>query len=199
MKHTAQAEPSAWSLAEEAPDGIHLGSLRARRQRRLHPVSRTPAETAGGPGWYSHSQGPLTHSSSRGFHPPPLFYMSGYIVDLVCNLFTWSVIFTAFTLHFLYLKTKILDLVYSLCLILSSSLCKVNLELRSPLLWGGACLTAGRGRDLAACLSPRLSTTSGGAALQAPSSLVGTDDEGTLSRACFTSPCDLGWNQCLSY
>ena len=89
MKNTAQAEPSAWSLAEEAPDGIHLGSLRAWSQRRLHPVSRTQAaETAGDPGWYSHSQGPLTHSSSRGFHPPPLFYMSGCIVDLVCNLFT---------------------------------------------------------------------------------------------------------------
>ena len=66
--------------------------------------------------------------------------MSEYIVDLVCNLFTLSKIFAALILHFLYsnLKIKILDLVYSLCLIFSSSLCKMNLELRSPLLWGGS-------------------------------------------------------------
>ena len=47
-------------------------------------------------------------------------YKSEYIVDLVCNLFTWSVIFTAFILHFLCLKIKILDLkkrslYYSVC------------------------------------------------------------------------------------
>ena len=42
--------------------------------------------------------------------------MSEYIVDLLCNLVTESIIFAAFILHFLYLnlKIKILDLVYSL-------------------------------------------------------------------------------------
>ena len=47
--------------------------------------------------------------------------------------------------------------------------------------------------------SPKLSVASGRAAVQAPSALVGADDGGTLSRTCFKAPCDLGWNQCLSY
>ena len=35
MKNKAQVEPSAWSLAEEAPDGTDLGSLHA-------PVTKKP-------------------------------------------------------------------------------------------------------------------------------------------------------------
>ena len=35
MKDTTQVEPSAWSLAEEVPEGTDLGSLPAPVTRRL--------------------------------------------------------------------------------------------------------------------------------------------------------------------
>ena len=45
------------------------------------------------------------------------------------------------------------------------------------------------------CPSPRLAVRFGRGCCSAPPSLVGADDEGTLSRTCCKSPCDLGWDQ----
>ena len=37
MKNKAHVEPSAWSLAEEVPDGTHLGSLHAPATKKAPP------------------------------------------------------------------------------------------------------------------------------------------------------------------
>ena len=37
MKHTNQVEPSAWSLAEEVPEGTDLGSVRAPVTKKAPP------------------------------------------------------------------------------------------------------------------------------------------------------------------
>ena len=101
MKNTTQVEPSAWSLAEEVPEGTDLGSVHALETKKAPPGVMVRAalvpgwclqpslavEFTGELGWYPHSQRLLTYSNLCGFHPP-LFYMSEYIVDLVCNLFT---------------------------------------------------------------------------------------------------------------
>ena len=102
MKNATQAEPSAWSLAEEVHEGTDLGSLHTlvtkkapsdvMKRAALAPgwclQPRLVVESTGELGWYPHSQGLLTYSNLCGFHPPALFYMSEYIADLVCNLFT---------------------------------------------------------------------------------------------------------------
>ena len=72
----------------------------------------------------------------------------------------------------------------------------MNLELRDPLLWGGSLVNRLMSMRLDWCVPHRgCLLASGGAAVQAPSSFVGADDKGTLSRTCFKSSCDLGWNQ----
>ena len=87
MKNTTQAEPFAWSLAEEVLEGTDLGSLRAPVTRKAPPAVMERAalvsgwclqrslvvELTGELGWYPHSQGLLTYSNVCGFHPPPLF------------------------------------------------------------------------------------------------------------------------------
>ena len=77
----------------------------------------------------------------------------------------------------------------------------MNLELRSPLLWGGSLVNhLTRKRHDWFCVPHRgCLPASGRAAVQAPSALVGADSGGMLSRTCFKSSCDLGWNQCLSW
>lgn len=70
MKNAAQAEPSAWSLAEEAPEGTDLGSLRSSRVTGQLPSGLRARSSR----WCPRSQGPLTDGVS-GFHPPPPFYM----------------------------------------------------------------------------------------------------------------------------
>ena len=101
MKNATQAEPSAWSLAEEVHEGTDLGSLHTlvtkkapsgvMKRAALVPgwclQASLAVESTGELGWYPHSQRLLTYSNLCGFHPP-LFYMSEYIVDFVCNLFT---------------------------------------------------------------------------------------------------------------
>ena len=73
MKNTTQAEPSAWSLAEEVPEGIDLGSLHAPVAKKAPPgvmerAALVPGwclqpsravEFTGELGWYPHSQGLL--------------------------------------------------------------------------------------------------------------------------------------------
>ena len=49
MKNAAQAEPSAWSLAEEAPEGTDLGSLRAPVTKKAPPGVMERAALV--PGW----------------------------------------------------------------------------------------------------------------------------------------------------
>ena len=99
MKNTAQAEPSAWSLAGEAHTlgfSPHPGTKKAPPgvTDRAAPVpgwrlQPSPAAgTAGEPGWYPHSQGPLTQSFVWLASSSSVLYKSEYIVDLVCNLFT---------------------------------------------------------------------------------------------------------------
>ena len=67
----AQVEPSAWSLAEEAPEGTDLGSLCARATKKAPPgvmgrAALVPgqrlqpslaAESTGEPRWYSPVKG----------------------------------------------------------------------------------------------------------------------------------------------
>ena len=87
MENTTQAEPSAWSLAEEVLEGIDLGSLHALVTRKAPPgvkeraagshmvsAAESSGELTGELGWYPHSQGLLTYSNLCGFHPPPVFY-----------------------------------------------------------------------------------------------------------------------------
>ena len=71
MKNMAQVEPSAWSLAEEAPEGTDLGSLCARATKKAPPgvmgrAALVPgqrlqpslaAESTGEPRWYSPVKG----------------------------------------------------------------------------------------------------------------------------------------------
>ena len=76
----------------------------------------------------------------------------------------------------------------------------MNLELRSPLLWRGSLVNHLTRKSLDWCVPHRgCLPASGRAAVQAPSALVGADNGWTLSRTCFKSSCDLGWNQCLSW
>ena len=102
MKNAAQAEPSAWSLAEEVHEGTDVVSLYALLTKKapsgvMKRAALVPGwclqpslavESTGELGWYPHRQGLPTYSNLCGFHPPPLFYMSEYAVDLACNLFT---------------------------------------------------------------------------------------------------------------
>ena len=88
MKNATQAEPSAWSLAEEVLEGTHLGSLRAPVIRKAPPGVKERAalvprwylqpslvvESTRELGWYPHSQRLLIYSNLCGFHPPPVFY-----------------------------------------------------------------------------------------------------------------------------
>ena len=78
MKNAAQAEPSAWSLAEEAPEGTDLGSLRSSGVTGQLPsgcvCSRAWGWRARSSRRCPRSQGSLTDGVC-GFHPPPPFYM----------------------------------------------------------------------------------------------------------------------------
>ena len=60
MENTTQAEPSAWSLAEEVLEGIDLGSLHALVTRKAPPGVKeraagshmvSAAESSGGVDW----------------------------------------------------------------------------------------------------------------------------------------------------
>ena len=74
MKNTTQDEPSAWSLAEEVPKGMDLGSVHALGTKKAPPpgvmerAALVPGrclqpsravEFTGELGWYPHSQGLL--------------------------------------------------------------------------------------------------------------------------------------------
>ena len=77
MKNTTQVEPSAWSLAEEVPEGTDLGSLRAPVTKKAPPgvmeraalvpgwclQPRLVVGLTGDLGWYPQSQGLLTYSN----------------------------------------------------------------------------------------------------------------------------------------
>ena len=135
----------AWKIPwKDEPGGLQsMGSLKVghdwatslslftfihwRRKWQPTPVF-LPGESQGRGAWWAavygvtQSQTRLKWLSSSSILLLLLCFMykSEYIVDLVCNLFTWSVIFTAFILHFLCLKIKILDLkkrslYYSVC------------------------------------------------------------------------------------
>ena len=70
MKNTTQTEPSAWSLAQQVPEGIDLGSPRALVTKKAPPCvmeraaqvpgwclqPRVAVESTGEPGWYPQSQ-----------------------------------------------------------------------------------------------------------------------------------------------
>ena len=72
----------------------------------------------------------------------------------------------------------------------------MNLELRDPFLWGGSLVNRLMSMRLDWCVPHQgCLPASGGAAVHTPSSFVGADDKGTLSKTYFKSSCDLGWNQ----
>ena len=99
MKNTTQAKPSAWSLAEEVPEGQTWVLSVPQWQRSFPPgvmerAALVPGwclqlslmlESTGELGWYPCSQGPLTYSNLCCFHPPLFFiYESEREVSQLC-------------------------------------------------------------------------------------------------------------------
>ena len=103
MKNTTQVEPSAWSLAEEVPEGTDLGSVHALKTKKAPPGVMERAALV--PGWCLQPSLVVGFTGELGWYPHCkaahltvicvastllLFFIrkSEYIVDLVCSLFT---------------------------------------------------------------------------------------------------------------
>ena len=67
MKNTTQVEPSAWSLAEEVPEGTDLGSLRAPVTKRAPPGVMERAALV--PGWCLQPSLALESTKELGWYP----------------------------------------------------------------------------------------------------------------------------------
>ena len=67
MKNTTQVEPSAWSLAEEVPEGTDLGSLCALVTKRAPPGVMVRAALV--PGWCLQPSLAVEFTRELGWYP----------------------------------------------------------------------------------------------------------------------------------